>query len=94
MSGHGSAARRFVLICGYRARHPTRSCLAWQADASKARRAGLCKSACPVAPADLSAFGGWYWGVPKIFKQQPQNSKIMTIIYLINHSTSKLFNEV
>ena len=54
----------------------------------------LCKSACPVAPVNLFAFGGWYWGVPKIFKQQLEHFKIMTIIYLINHSTSKLFNEV
>jgi hypothetical protein len=30
--------------------------------------------------------------VPKIFKQQSEHSKIMTIIYLINQSTSKLFN--
>jgi len=30
--------------------------------------AHLRKSACPVAPADLSASGGWYWGVPKIQK--------------------------
>jgi hypothetical protein len=26
--------------------------------------------------------------------QQSQHSKMMTIIYLINHSTSKLFNQV
>ncbi len=51
MSGHGSAAWRFVLICGY-----------------------LCNSACPVAPADLSAFGGWYWGVPKPSQNKVSNS--------------------
>ena len=28
----------------------------------------MCKSACPVAPANLFAFGGWYWGVPKTKK--------------------------
>ena len=71
MFGHGSAARRFVLICVYRAR----SRLAWQTGASEA---GGSVQIC----------------VPQIFKQPSEHSKIMIIIYLINHSTSNLFNQV
>ena len=45
MPGHGSAARRFVLICGYRAR----SRLAWQTVASEAG------GSVQILPAQLNA---------------------------------------
>ena len=54
----------------------------------------ICKSACPVQFFAEEERSGFNRGVPKIFKQQSQYPKIMTIIYQINYSTSKLFNEV